>query len=327
MNSETQKFDPFDQMSFTYDRCFLCGELLHEKNYTVEHIFPKWLQNKFDLWNKELVLLNGTKIKYRNLTIPCCKECNNTMSKYIEKPIERAVDSGYDEFVKLDRKLIFQWLNKISYGMLFKELSLKVDIRNPESPPIYDEENLKKHHMQYLFLKSVIDQSDFSDKPWSILIFKIRAENSHNVYWAADNPFIKTFFIKMNDIGIISHLMDNGYQEDFFMEHPNMREFLDKELHPIQFVELCAKVLYKSSLFYRNPFFITVFDKNKKLNNVISQPISGDAFEEWSQEMYAHCLAFYWEKWGLTFDDIYKGNDMVITYLRNDDGTFKNMFQ
>jgi len=321
-----EKYDPFDQMTFTYDKCFLCGNELTSNNYSVEHIFPKWLQNKFDLWNQDLILLNGTQIKYRNLTIPCCKNCNTTMSKCIEKPVERAVEAGYEEFIRLDKKIVFQWLNKISYGMLFKELSLKQDIRNPHSPTIYNEEHLKQHHMQYMFLKSIIDGAEYIEKPYSLLIFRLRLEEEESRYWAADNPFLKTFFIRMNDIGIIAHLMDNGYQEGFFMEFPDMVELLNKELHPIQFAELCAKLLYKSSLFNRNPFFTIVFDKDKKLKNIIAHPLSGDAFDEWSQEDYARCLEVYWQKWGLKFDDIYKGNDLVITYLRNEDGTFKDFY-
>lgn len=326
MNDTSQKFDPFEQMTFTYDKCFLCGNELTADNYSVEHIFPKWLQKKFDLWNKELILLNGTGIKYRNLTIPCCKKCNNIMSKNIEKPVERAVEAGYDEFIKLDKKVVFQWLNKISYGMLFKELSLKIDIRNPQSPTIYSEEYLKQHHMQYLFLRSIIDESVYYEKTYSLLIFKLRSEDNDNCYWAGDNPFIKTFCMKMNDIGIMAHLMDNGFQEDFFMEHPDMAELLGKELHPIQFAELCAKFLYKSSLFYRNPFFILAFNQQGKLENIMPQPISGDAFKEWSQEEFAHCLEVYWKQWGLIFEDIYKGNDLVITYLRNEDGSFKDFY-
>ena len=71
------QYSPFEKMTFTYDKCFLCGEILTDENSTEEHIYPKWLQNKFDLWDKQLILLNGTGINYRNLKIPCCKRCNN----------------------------------------------------------------------------------------------------------------------------------------------------------------------------------------------------------------------------------------------------------
>lgn len=318
-------FDPFEQMTFTYDRCFLCGCLLDKTNYSEEHIIPKWLQNKFDLWNQELILLNGTSIKYKDLKIPCCKKCNNTMSKKIEIPIKQGVSQGYREFIKIDEQVIFQWLNKISYSLLFKELSLKAQLSNANSDPIYKPEYLKEHKMQYLFLKSLISNTAFVNNPWSILIFRINPDGVEP-YWASDNPFIKTFCIRMNDIGIIAHLMDNGYSKGFFGEHQEMRELLEKTLHPIQFVELCAKFIYKTSLFYRDPFYTTVFDENLNPNTIISNNLSGHGYKDWSQEEYAHVLAFYLKNWGCNFDDIYIGNDLVSTFLRNDDGTFKDFF-
>lgn len=318
-------YDPFEQMTFTYDRCFLCGCLLDETNYSEEHVIPKWLQRKFDLWNSKLILLNGTSIKYKDLKIPCCKICNNTMSKKIENPIERGVSEGYEEFIKMDEKIIFQWLNKISYGFLFKELSLRAQLSNPDSDPIYKAEYLREHKMQYLFLKSLISNTTFVNNPWSILIFKINPDGFES-YWAIDNPFIKTFCIRMNDIGVVTHLMDNGYNKGFFMEHPEMRELLEKTLHPIQFAELCARFIYKSSLFYRDPFYITVFDENLSPNSIIANNLSGEGYKEWSQEEYANVLTFHWSNMGYSFDDVYKGNDLVLSFLRNEDGTFKDFF-
>ena len=325
MNDTFEKFDPFEQMIFTYDRCFVCGTVLRSDNSSVEHIYPKWLQNKFNLWNRNLVLLNQSQIKYRQLTVPCCKNCNSIMSKYLEKPIERAVELGYEEFIKLDKKIVFQWLNKLSYGMLFKELSLKTDLSNNESPTIYTKELLMQHRMQHIFLKSVTDGSKYIDKPYSLLIFKLHIDHSDELYWARDNMFHKTFFMRLNDIGIIANLMDNGYQEDFFMEIPKMSNLIEKELHTIQFAELCAKIHYKSSLFHRTPFFTMFFEENKKIKDIISHTISGNAFNEWSQEEYSRYLEVYWDKWGLRFKDIYHGNDLVTSFLYNEDGSFKEM--
>ena len=76
-------YSPFENMIFSYDRCFLCGKKLKRK--TVEHVFPKWLMNDFDLWDQKITLLNQTKINYRQLIIPCCKECNNVYLSKVEK--------------------------------------------------------------------------------------------------------------------------------------------------------------------------------------------------------------------------------------------------
>ena len=224
-------------MTFTYDKCFLCGDDLNEENRTEEHIYPKWLQNMFSLWNKRLILLNNTEINYKDLKIPCCKSCNEKMSSLFEKPIERAVTSGYDKLISLDRNLIFLWLNKLSYGILFKELSLNADRKNPEKGKIFSADYMKENQMQYMFLQTILTNAAHTNKPYSMLIFKIDPCNIES-YWAFDNPFLRTFFIRMNDIGIITHLMDNGYNEEFFLQYPEMEQLLYKPLHPIQFAEI-----------------------------------------------------------------------------------------
>ncbi|MFW9880988.1 MAG: hypothetical protein ACFFG0_48620 [Candidatus Thorarchaeota archaeon] len=63
MDEKIVIYNPFDSMSFTYDRCFLCGRRLGDAD-SREHIFPRWLLRRFNLWDSELVLLNRTKIKY-----------------------------------------------------------------------------------------------------------------------------------------------------------------------------------------------------------------------------------------------------------------------
>jgi len=320
-----KKFDPFDQMTFSYDKCFLCGDSLNGESYSKEHIYPKWLQNKFDLWDEKLTLLNGTLIPYRSLTIPCCKKCNEIMNIAMEEKIEYAVNAGYNDFILLDEKIIFQWLNKLSYGILFKDLSLKRNRSNPKSESIYTEDALREHRMQFIFLQSILYDTKFIDNPWSILIFKVDPSFKPD-YWAYDNIILRTFMMKMNDIGIFAHLMDNGCQKQMFIEVDIMKELLSKELHPIQFFELCAKLLYKSKLFNRNPFYQILW-KEDKLDSIISTPISGSIFSEWNQEEYAHCLEFFLKDWGLSFDDIYLGNELVISYLRNEDGSFKNVIK
>ena len=285
-------FNPFNEMSFTNDRCFICGEILTNENMSEEHIYPKWLQTKFNLQTKKLCLLNSTMIMYKNLKIPCCKICNNNMGKMFEKPIERAIEYGYDEFIKLDKDIVFLWLNKMSYGILFKELFLHFNRANPSEGSIYNKEHLCEHRMQYTFLQSINSNVKLSKRPYSMLIFKIKDYGKDN-YWSYDNPFTHTFFIRMNDIGIIAHLMDNSFNEDFFLQFPEMCELLDKPLHPIQFAELCAKFQYKSSLFIRVPNYILQYNNENKPENIFPLEISGIGYNTWVQKDYAKVLEFF----------------------------------
>lgn len=324
MEEIKEQYNPFDKMTFTYDKCFLCGALLTDQNRSDEHIYPKWLQKMFNLWDKKLVLLNGTDISYKDLKIPCCKSCNGQMSMMFENPIKSAVSAGFDNFHNLDKNLIFLWLNKMSYGMLFKELSLDVSRSEPEKGKIYSPEFLKEHQMQYMFLQTILTNATYAGKPYSMLVFKIDPCEIEN-YWAHDNPFKKTFFIRMNDIGIIAHLMDNGYNEEFFLEFPEMKELTDRTLHPLQFVEICARFLYKCSLFYRNPSYIMMMDEEQKPNMVLSQGMAGYGYNDWSQEDYAKILAYFWEPFGISYENIYKGGDKVLSLLHHEDGSFNDL--
>ena len=319
-----ESYNPFDEMTFTNDRCFVCGKQLSH-NATMEHVYPKWLQRDFNLWEQRLELLNGTCIRYRDMVIPCCVDCNNIMSERIEKPVKEAVAAGYDAVIRLDPQILFQWLNKISYGTLFKQLSLRMDRRDPASGTIYAQENLAKHRMQFLFLRSTIQEVDYVHQPWSILVFKINDDDAP-AYWAYDNPIIKTFFMRLNDVGIIAHLMDNGCNQEFFLQTPTMAELLQKELHPIQFAEICAKFHYKSSLMNRLPFYMSVFDQEHNLQMIIAHEMGGILFDDWNQETYAHVLSFFWEPWKMDITSIYQPPDQVLSYIRNTDGTFNDLF-
>lgn len=67
---------------------------MRSSSHTDEHIFPKWLQNRFQLWNQNLILINRTNIRYRQLKVPCCRFCNNDHLSGIENRIVAALEKG-----------------------------------------------------------------------------------------------------------------------------------------------------------------------------------------------------------------------------------------
>lgn len=79
------------------ETCFLCGQDFDTGELGQEHVFAKWLQGKFNLWDRTLVLLNGTQIPYRNLKIPACGACNNVSLSKVEGQIARALPGGAAE--------------------------------------------------------------------------------------------------------------------------------------------------------------------------------------------------------------------------------------
>ena len=311
---------PFEERDFSTDHCFVCGALLNAENKSVEHIYPKWLQKKFNLSSQKITLLNQSKIFYRNLTIPCCKQCNNHMSDRIEKPMERAVSEGYSSVISLDKNIIFQWLNKLSYGLLYKEAMLLVDRKRHDKGYIISSTFLQALTMRYVFLKSIIDDTEFIESPFSLLIFRLKLSDKIS-YWASDSIFTSSFCMFLGKVGIVANLQDNKFNERFFRESKKMCPLLDEELHYLQFIEVCAKFTYKSSLLRGTPNYFLVA-KEGKSEQILSQTMSNFYYDDWSQKDYAQLFAVYLENFGYKFDDIYIDDKQVSTFLWDEHQNF-----
>ena len=306
------------------NHCFLCGTELDDNNRSEEHVYPKWLQNKFDLWTQRLGLLNNSSILYKDLKVPCCRKCNSKKNSELENPMKYAVSGGFDTLSTIDRDIIFLWLSKLAYGILYKELSLRVDRTNPEKGYIVDESSFRERETEFLLLQTILSNGQFAgEKPYSMLLFRIDEDERFGNYWAFDNPITHTFYMRMNDIGIISNLLDNSFNEHVFLDVPETKALLHESLHPMQFAELCAKFQYKSGLFVRDPWYTFFLDDDGKPAYTLSFPISGEGYAEWDQKQYAKVLAFFLQPLELTFSDLYKDNGLVLSLLWNEDYTFK----
>jgi len=248
-------FKQIEEHSFTINECFLCGCELTEENRTEEHVIPKWLQHKFDLWDQKLSLLNETLIPYRFLIVPCCFECNNIHLSPFENKIKEAVDSGYDAFEKLDRESVFLWLGKIYFGIMYRELFLTVDRSDPTLGTITNDHYLKSFYSHLLFLQGIRKKHSFNNFfPASIYLFKTQKPIELNDQWDfIDNHHTMFISIRMGEIGVLALLQDCEATKEL-EEHIERHKKI--ELHPLQFKELSAKILYKGILMNRTPKFI-----------------------------------------------------------------------
>ena len=148
---------------FGQSTCFLCGRRLGTKNRADEHVIPRWLQERFHLWNQRLFLPNRTRILYRHLKIPCCKECNNERLSKIEASMRAAAERGPEEVAALDPIVLFIWLGKILYGLLYKEFFLRLDRQNPRKGRIVSRSLLRRFDAHHLFLQAVRAPMEFRD--------------------------------------------------------------------------------------------------------------------------------------------------------------------
>src|ERR1017187_652774 len=298
-------------------QCFLCARNLTSLEATDEHVIPQWAQRRYDLWNQRLVLANGTDIPYRQLTVPCCGECNKYRLKPIEDSLSQTVEAGRDAVLALGPKVLFIWLGKRFYGVLYKELMLLSDRTDQNKPTIISEEFIRGYRMHRFFLQQARDLVELRNfNPGSLFVFDAQPLTQPRMEWDfTDN--IETLFlgVRVGKVALLASMADGGaqqYVEDIY------RDFYSLALHPIQIRELCARISYRSTLATRTPKYISIASATPQ--ETYQMPLGGFSskplFEEWQQGEYAQFLSHYT---GLPLEDIYKPPDTVISWLRDDD--------
>ncbi|MBD3616057.1 MAG: hypothetical protein HUJ22_05740 [Gracilimonas sp.] len=289
MTELTGIFKQIEEHSYTPDNCFLCGCELSDDNRTIEHVIPKWLQRKFNLWDQKITLLNGTLLPYRNLTIPCCLNCNNRHLRPFENEVKKAFENGFEAMSELPDEILFYWLGKIYFGMMYRELFLDFDRSDPKKGTIVTPEYLDSFYSHFLFLQGIRGQIAFSNFfPASIYLFKTQKPKELESQWDfIDNQDALFISIRMGGIGIIALLQDCKSTKK--IEH-HLDVHKKIELHPLQFRELSAKILYKGILMNRTPKFINtqtgkgpVETHMLPLQGFSSKPI----FDDWNDDDYS----------------------------------------
>lgn len=306
--------------AFVKDKCFLCGTLLDEKNRTDEHVFPKWLLRRCELWNQKLTLQNRTLIPYAQVKIPCCFICNNIHLSPIEERVRQAFHAGPDAVRGLDRTDLFVWLSKIYYGLLFLELFLVADRTDPAAGNIMVPEwvaGFKMHHMLMQVARRVVSWPP-SDFPASIFVFECQAPNdAQKSFDYGDSLYFPFLSIRVGNVGIVASLQDWGSMENT-IEIPMFNVARQTPLHPQQWQQIHAMGFYMSSLFDRTPRHITL-ERGSHIE-IVTLPIAGVSgkplFREFVLEDYATVLARALQQ---PVSDIYDGT-RVVDLIGIDDG-------
>ncbi len=212
-----------ENRKFDRETCFLCARPLAQHGSTVEHVIPRWVQRRFKLWDQRLDLLNGTSIPYRQLTVPCCEECNKYRLQPIENLVLGAIKEGAEEVRALGNRVLFLWLGKIFYGLLYREVLLYFDRRDPTAGSIVPPEVIKLFLPHLIFLqeaRQALETVDFT--PGSIFVFNTQQPKDVQFQWDfVDNVDYLTIGVRLGKVGIIGSLADGGAQEMDPFFHPN----------------------------------------------------------------------------------------------------------
>jgi hypothetical protein len=279
-------------------------------------VFPRWLLSKLDLWDKETVLLNRTTITYRQLTIPCCTQCNTIHLSKMEGLVRKAVSKGAPALSVLDPIVLYQWLGKIFYGLLYRELSLAYDRKDPDQGSIASPELMEDYRALHGFLQSIRTPISFANFfPGSIFVFDLHEDPGFGDFDYSDNFLGMTFAIRMGKVGIVSCLKDNGaIAEELSDLYERMRT---GRIHLVQFDEFSAVVFYRAFSIRKQSTFLS-FSGKDQVHQILNLPGLNllPYFDDWDFDLLSLFLGQFWEKYGITMDDIRKEPGKVMTFLK-----------
>jgi hypothetical protein len=305
---------------FGRSTCFLCGSPLRSKNRTDEHVFPKWLQSRFHLWTNRLNLLNRTDILYKSLLIPCCKRCNTVHLSLIENKVRDAVIAGPNAVRALNPLIVYLWMGKIFYGLLYLEHLLPGD-RTRKSKPILPRDVLEELETHHLYLQGTRKPlvCPFGI-PGSVFVFGTQQPDRIGLQFDfIDNQPLRCMAIRMGSVGIACVFHDAGIIRSF---HDSLGDeaYSNRILHPFQFREIVAMIAYKTRLLKTSPSFLMM--ESPEAINVIATRPSDIHFDEWITEDFCYWLSFFHEQ---PLDELFNPPNKFISYLNEPDGSFRDL--
>lgn len=252
----------FDDALLSENTCFACGRRLSARGAktasadSAEHVIPRWMQKKFNLSNERLALLNGTTLRYSQLTIPLCTGCNNGPYSKMERMVADAVGAGAEAVRALHPGLLYAWLAKLFLGLLRKETLLANDLRAPEKGKILSPEDLESFRLMHAFMqvprvpmqfrfKGNSNGLQFKSPLGSIFVYRLQASPGPPPFFHfRDAPNLRCIALALDEVGIIAALTDGGVVQASL---PERFDLLEKHaLHPAQFMELCADVFHRA---------------------------------------------------------------------------------
>lgn len=303
----------------SHDRCFYCGFTFDPRDITKEHVFPKWLQRRFSLWDDSLVLLNQTPIKYRNLIVPACHPCNTVILSRLEGAVASSLPGGAKKIRALGHDQIFVWMSKIFFGILYAEALLPVDRSNLEQGSILPDGAIQDFEHMHLLMRSAREHCEFhsfGEVPYhtSLLIFDTQEYDNDkiNFMYRDDVPFA-CIAIRVGKVSII-YVSDGGAQERIAGE--TLSNLFAHQLHPLQFEEVTALTFTRTRGFNRNPLHILEGSSLRVPTRIFQTPLAGlsgkPIFDEFDKDTFANLLSTFTN---IPLDVISPGDGRVMTWI------------
>ncbi|GAA4804316.1 hypothetical protein GCM10023231_36720 [Olivibacter ginsenosidimutans] len=314
-------YNPFQKFLFDNNTCFLSGTPLLSAEEKI-HVFPVWLMQAYQLEDKPFKLLDESITTYKKLQLPCSTAVANRIA-LLEEEVEAAFNQGVEGVKQLDKLILFQWIGKLIYGIIFNEIQVGLRQQQMSGEPMNFSQVLgKKFTNLHLMLQSIIRPMLFEvSAPYSINVFELATDQNGFSYRDEINTLV--FSLRINNIGIVACLQDNGANDKYHEEQ--LTQVSNEQLHPIQFEEICGLYFYSAYLFNRLPEYTVlttedcIYIEPMPLRGMDSRPI----FDNFQVKTYGQVLENFWKPWGYTLFEIIKDPEHPMSFLWDAQGNFR----
>lgn len=264
------------------DTCFVCGVEKTDSTFNDEHIIPRWVLKRYELFGKEITLPNGRTYRYGKYKIPCCKSCNSLLGGNIEKKISEGFSGNYDaavSFLKNNRELVFIWVCLLYIKTHLKDRAFKYDFKSDKKiGDNYDWEGL--HHIHCMARSIYTNVSIEKSVYGSIFVYPCAELDEGERYDYIDLYGTGTVLIRLGDFFIICVLNDSKLASNLVK---NRTERITGKLNFLQMRELYSRVTYENLRIIDRPKYYTAvrFEDNYIcINSLINQSIQISSHDE-----------------------------------------------
>lgn len=306
-------FNPFEPLNFADNVCFLTGKQLPAGEGNTIPVFPSWLLIRYQLEDTSMAMLGGNRMKYSEMYLPASEEVSAAVAK-MDNRVQQAFEEGYEAARELPELVLFQWMARIMYGVLYQDFTYAISRHEARGRTFQVSKLMQQKLKNLLFmLQSLIRPVEFDGFcPWTMKCYQV--ELSKDILNYKDETHNLNFCLGMNGFAIIACLQDNGDVAEYNGEI--LEKIGEAPLHPAQLEELYGRFLYSSYLLRETEGY-RISEKGDTLvfrlpeNTQKNLPL----FAEWKDETFAQVLANLWQPWGIPLEKIYHFPNAPISYL------------
>lgn len=239
------------------DSCFICGVDKDKANFNDEHVIPRWILKRYELFGQTISLPNEKKFKYGQYKISCCVDCNSLLGINLEKKISEGFKGDLDNsiiFFNENRKLIFVWICLLYLKTHLRDRGFKYDFqKNTKISDIYEWEHL--HHI-HCIARSIYTKVDIDEKViGSMFLFPCINNDNKNLYDYIDLYGTGTVLIRLGNFIIICVINDSKLVSELQKKQLSK---INRPINAIQLRELYARITYQNLRIIDKPKFGTV---------------------------------------------------------------------